>query len=125
MSTEIAFCQHEKQHDNRILYFQILCKLLFADDNITERAFYDFMEPFHRRIEALGSLDTVEAFQQESVKVKLKKKGGTIAYCLSRKQSGTSLQTCMVSCCPFRAVVTLRSFLTGSIITTRLSCFVR
>jgi exportin-7 len=70
MSTEIAFCQSEKQHDNRILYFQILCKLLFADDNITERAFYNFMEPFHRRIEALGSLDTVEAFQQESIKVK-------------------------------------------------------
>ncbi|KAG1495601.1 hypothetical protein G6F54_007056 [Rhizopus delemar] len=68
IASEIAFFQHEKQRENRTLYFQILCKLLFADDNATERIFYEFMKPFDMRIQALGPLDTIEAFRQEKTR---------------------------------------------------------
>ncbi|RCI05216.1 Exportin 7, partial [Rhizopus stolonifer] len=65
LSSEMTFFQYEKQSENRIIYFQTLCKLLFADDNITERIFYEFMKPFDMRIQLLGPLDTIESFRQE------------------------------------------------------------
>ncbi|KAI9353121.1 armadillo-type protein [Pilaira anomala] len=68
MASQIAFCQNEKQSDNRILYFQVLCKLLFADDNVDERTFYEFIKPFDIRISNLGPLDSVEAFRQENTR---------------------------------------------------------
>lgn len=69
MDSQIAFCQSEKQSENRILYFQILCKLLFADDNVDERTFYEFIKPFDIRIRNLGPLDSVEAFRQQNTRV--------------------------------------------------------
>jgi exportin-7 len=69
MAAQFAFCQNEKQSENRILYFQVLCKLLFADDNVDERTFYEFMKPFDIRISNLGALDSVEAFRQENTRV--------------------------------------------------------
>lgn len=69
MASQFAFCQNEKQSENRILYFQVLCKLLFADDNVDERTFYEFMKPFDIRISNLGALDSVEAFRQETTRV--------------------------------------------------------
>ncbi|KAG2198377.1 hypothetical protein INT47_009782 [Mucor saturninus] len=68
MASQFAFCQNEKQSENRILYFQVLCKLLFADDNVDERTFYEFMKPFDIRISNLGPLDSVEAFRQETTR---------------------------------------------------------
>ncbi|KAI8091890.1 armadillo-type protein [Thamnidium elegans] len=68
MDSQIAFCQNEKQSENRILYFQILCKLLFADDNVDERTFYEFIKPFDIRIRNLGPLDSVEAFRQQNTR---------------------------------------------------------
>ena len=44
-------------------------KLLFADDNVDERTFYEFMKPFDIRISNLGALDSVEAFRQDTVRV--------------------------------------------------------
>ncbi|KAG0183544.1 hypothetical protein DFQ29_002599 [Apophysomyces sp. BC1021] len=66
-SSRFAFLENEKQQRNREMYYQILCKLLFADDSIRELAFYEFMRPFTARFEALGSLNTIESFRQESV----------------------------------------------------------
>ncbi|RCH78939.1 Exportin 7, partial [Rhizopus stolonifer] len=68
MASQFAFCQSEKQSENRILYFQVLCKLLFADDNVDERTFYEFMKPFDMRINNLGPLDSIEAFRQEGTR---------------------------------------------------------
>ncbi|KAI9470807.1 MAG: armadillo-type protein [Benjaminiella poitrasii] len=71
MATEFAFCQstnNKRQDENRILYFQVLCKLLFADDNVDERAFYEFMKPFDIRFSNLGPLDSIEAFRTESTR---------------------------------------------------------
>lgn len=69
MAAQFAFCQNEKQSENRILYFQVLCKLLFADDNVDERTFYEFMKPFDIRFSNLGALDSVEAFRHETTRV--------------------------------------------------------
>jgi exportin-7 len=71
MASQFAFCQNEKQSENRILYFQVLCKLLFADDNVDERTFYEFMKPFDVRFSNLGPLDSIEAFRQETARVKI------------------------------------------------------
>lgn len=71
MAAQFAFCQNEKQSENRILYFQVLCKLLFAEDNVEERTFYEFMKPFDIRISNLGPLDSVQAFRQENTRVSL------------------------------------------------------
>lgn len=68
MAAQFAFCQNEKQSENRILYFQVLCKLLFADDNVDERTFYEFMKPFDIRFSNLGALDSVEAFRHETTR---------------------------------------------------------
>ncbi|KAL9545414.1 hypothetical protein MBANPS3_007153 [Mucor bainieri] len=68
MASQFAFCQNEKQSENRILYFQVLCKLLFADDNVDERTFYEFMKPFDVRFSNLGPLNSVEAFRQETTR---------------------------------------------------------
>ncbi|CEP19967.1 hypothetical protein [Parasitella parasitica] len=68
MASQFAFCQNEKQSENRILYFQVLCKLLFADDNVDERTFYEFIKPFDLRFNNLGPLNSVEAFRQETTR---------------------------------------------------------
>ncbi|KAI7902274.1 armadillo-type protein [Cokeromyces recurvatus] len=71
MATEFAFCQstsNKRQDENRILFFQVLCKLLFADDNVDERTFYEFMKPFDIRFDNLGLLDNVEAFRFENTR---------------------------------------------------------
>jgi exportin-7 len=85
MASQIAFCENGKQMDNRILYFQVLCKLLFADDNVDERTFYEFIKPFDLRITNLGSLNSIEAFRQDSVRASCFKMndggtGGLIPY---------------------------------------------
>lgn len=69
MASQFAFCYNEKQGRNRILYFQVLCKLLFADDNVDERTFYEFMKPFDLRFNNLGPLDSIEAFRQDTTRV--------------------------------------------------------
>lgn len=74
MASQFAFCQNEKQSGNRILYFQVLCKLLFADDNVDERTFYEFMKPFDIRFRNLGPLDSFEAFRQETTRVRKNEK---------------------------------------------------
>ncbi|KAI9249302.1 armadillo-type protein [Sporodiniella umbellata] len=68
LSSDMAFFQYDKQSDNRFIYFQILCKLLFADDNTTERIFHEFMKPFDMRFHLLGPLGTIEAFRQEKTR---------------------------------------------------------
>lgn len=53
-----------------MLYYQVLCKILFAEDS-SEREFYDFMKPFEMRLEPLQALDSVEAFRQDPVRVNI------------------------------------------------------
>ncbi|KAL0089123.1 armadillo-type protein [Phycomyces blakesleeanus] len=67
MSSEFAFFESEKHRQNRMLYYQVLCKILFAEDNC-EREFIEFMKPFDLRFKSLASLDSVEAFRQEHVR---------------------------------------------------------
>lgn len=74
MASQFSFCYSEKQNENRLLYFQVLCKLLFADDDVDERTFYEFIKPFDMRYNNLGALDSVEAFRQDATRVKKSKK---------------------------------------------------
>lgn len=53
---------------DRVLYYQILSKLLFAEDNC-EREFIEFMNPFDLRLNQLASINTLEEFQQPKVQV--------------------------------------------------------
>lgn len=69
-SSEFAFFEDEKHQQNRMLYYQVLCKILFAEDNC-EREFEEFMKPFELRFEPFESLDSVEAFRQEPVRVRI------------------------------------------------------
>lgn len=68
LSNEFTFFNHDKHRQNRMLYYQILCKILFADDNC-EREFLEFMKPFEVRLESLSLLNTIEEFQQAHVQV--------------------------------------------------------
>lgn len=72
-SREFAFFEDEKHQQNRMLYYQVLCKILFAEDNC-EREFEEFMKPFEMRFEPFESLDSVEAFRQEPVRVRTSSK---------------------------------------------------
>ncbi|KAI8975114.1 armadillo-type protein [Mycotypha africana] len=74
MDSQFAFCQtnDDKQNENRIVYFQVLCKLLFAEDNVDEKTFVEFMKPFDLRFNDLGPLDSVESFRQESTRRNLR-----------------------------------------------------
>ncbi|KAG1463670.1 hypothetical protein G6F56_005236 [Rhizopus delemar] len=87
LSSEMTFFQYEKQSENRIIYFQTLCKLLFADDNITERIFYEFMKPFDMRIQLLGPLDTIESFRQEKNRKAIRDIFVDLCGCVSSIQS--------------------------------------
>ncbi|KAI9485249.1 MAG: armadillo-type protein [Benjaminiella poitrasii] len=66
MSSEFTFFNHDKHKHNRMLYYQILCKILFAEDN-NESEFYEFMKPFEAKLESLALLNTIEEFQQVEV----------------------------------------------------------
>ncbi|KAI8393567.1 armadillo-type protein [Radiomyces spectabilis] len=68
MSGQFTFFDHPKQQQNKKLYYHVLCKLLFANDNVGRRELQAFMKPFDMRLQSLGPLDTLEAFQQESVR---------------------------------------------------------
>ncbi|KAI8977942.1 armadillo-type protein [Pilobolus umbonatus] len=72
MTSQFTFCDNENQSENRVLYFQVLCKLLFAEDNVDEHVFYEFMKPFDVRIRNLGPLNNIEAFRQESTRKALR-----------------------------------------------------
>ncbi|KAI8333027.1 armadillo-type protein [Chlamydoabsidia padenii] len=67
-SNNLAFFNNPKQLQNRTLYYKVLCKLLFTDENIGEAEFFDFMKPFDERIEQLGPVNTDDDFRQETVK---------------------------------------------------------
>ncbi|KAJ8654541.1 hypothetical protein O0I10_009847 [Lichtheimia ornata] len=67
MSNEFAFFESDKHNHNRMLYYQVLSKVLFADD-YTEKDFYSFMRPFELRLEPIEALDSVEAFRQPDVR---------------------------------------------------------
>lgn len=70
LSTEFTFLHNSDKHQrNRMLYYQILCKILFAEDN-NEAEFYEFMKPFEDRLNELSLLSTREEFQQPQVQVK-------------------------------------------------------
>ncbi|KAI9337080.1 armadillo-type protein [Pilaira anomala] len=66
LSNDFSFFNNEKHRQSRMLYYQVLCKILFAEDNC-EREFYDFMKPFEVRLDSLSSLSTIEEFQQPQV----------------------------------------------------------
>ncbi|CDS11717.1 hypothetical protein LRAMOSA03980 [Lichtheimia ramosa] len=70
MSSEFAFFENEHHQQNRMLYYQVLCKVLFADDHC-ESDFYAFMRPFEERLEPLEALDSVDAFRQPAVRLML------------------------------------------------------
>ncbi|KAI8099750.1 armadillo-type protein [Halteromyces radiatus] len=55
---------------NRMLYYQILCKVLFAED-VTDLEFDTFMKGFEQRLDDLAQLNTIQAFQQIPVKMAL------------------------------------------------------
>jgi exportin-7 len=64
-----SFLNHEKHRQSRSLYYQILSKLLFAEDDDGDVAFYEFMKPFEQRLDELSTLVTIEDFQQPRVQV--------------------------------------------------------
>lgn len=68
LSPEFTFLSNDKHRRSRMLYYQILCKILFADDNC-EREFFEFMKPFEARLDSLSMLNTIEEFQQPDVQV--------------------------------------------------------
>ncbi|ORZ07865.1 armadillo-type protein [Absidia repens] len=55
---------------NRMLYYQILCKVLFAEE-VTEVEFDTFMKSFEQRLDGLAQLDSIQAFHQIPVKIAL------------------------------------------------------
>ncbi|KAI7855239.1 armadillo-type protein [Circinella umbellata] len=67
MSPEFAFFESSKHQQNRMLYYQVLCKVLFSEDN-NEREFHAFMKPFESRLQQIEMLDSVEQFRQEPVR---------------------------------------------------------
>ncbi|RCI02278.1 hypothetical protein CU098_001501 [Rhizopus stolonifer] len=66
LSNEFAFFDHDKHRQNRMLYYQTLCKILFAEDS-SEQEFYEFIKPFEVRLEDLSMLNTMEEYQQPQV----------------------------------------------------------
>lgn len=57
---------------NRALYYNALSKILFVED-CSIKTFLDFMKPFEIQLQSLLSLNSVEDFRQDSVKVSLAK----------------------------------------------------
>ncbi|KAI8064521.1 armadillo-type protein [Gongronella butleri] len=68
MSNSFAFFSNPKQLENRSLFYRIMCKLLFGEDNVTASSFFDFMQPFDLKIAQLGPLNTEDDFRQDNVK---------------------------------------------------------
>lgn len=69
-SERFAFLKGPGGKANRALYYNALSKILFAED-CSIKQFLDFMKPFQIQLENLLSLNSVEDFQQESVKVSI------------------------------------------------------
>ncbi|KAI9251956.1 armadillo-type protein [Sporodiniella umbellata] len=61
------FRPSDKHRASRVLYYQILSKILFADDH-AEEEFYAFMKPFEVRLDTLSLLSTRASFEQADVK---------------------------------------------------------
>ncbi|KAG1506840.1 hypothetical protein G6F53_009394 [Rhizopus delemar] len=67
LSNDFSFFHNSDKHRaSRMLYYQVLCKILFAEDNC-EAEFYEFMKPFEARLDELSLLSTREEFQQAEV----------------------------------------------------------
>ncbi|KAI7864015.1 armadillo-type protein [Mucor mucedo] len=66
LSNDFSFFNHAKHRQSRMLYYQVLCKILFAEDNC-EAEFYEFMKPFEVRLDHLSTLSTIEEFRQPGV----------------------------------------------------------
>lgn len=70
LSNDFSFFHNSDKHRaSRMLYYQVLCKILFAEDNC-EAEFYEFMKPFEARLDELSLLSTREEFQQAEVQVR-------------------------------------------------------
>jgi len=72
-SDQFAFLKGPGGKANRALYYNALSKILFAED-CSIKQFLDFMKPFQIQLENLLSLNSVEDFRQESVKVSILKR---------------------------------------------------
>lgn len=70
LSNDFSFFNHAKHRQSRMLYYRVLCKILFAEDNC-EGEFYEFMKPFELRLDRLSTLSTLEEFQQPQVQVSI------------------------------------------------------
>lgn len=93
LSSDFTFLSNDKHKRSRMLYYQILCKILFADDNC-EREFFEFMKPFEARLDSLSMLNTIEEFQQPDVQVK------SALYMLSCVVYSTCPIACHSKCIP-------------------------
>ncbi|CAO3613563.1 unnamed protein product [Cunninghamella echinulata] len=71
MNSGLAFFDHHTQNNvhrhHRMLYYQILSKILFAEE-VNELEFDAFMKSFEQKLDELAQLDTIEAFRQLPVK---------------------------------------------------------
>lgn len=72
MNSGLSFFDHHTNNDvhrhHRMLYYQVLSKILFAEE-VNELEFDTFMKSFEQRLDELAQLDSIEAFQQIAVKV--------------------------------------------------------
>jgi hypothetical protein len=67
-SDQFGFRSNPRGKANRALYYTALSKILFSEDCST-KTFLDFMKPFEVQFQNLLSLNSVEDYRQESVKV--------------------------------------------------------
>lgn len=70
LSNDFSFFNDDKHRQSRMLYYQVLCKILFAEDD-NEREFYEFIKPFGVRLNQLAMLNTIEEYQQPEVQVSI------------------------------------------------------
>lgn len=68
-STVLLLSNHDVSIKDRLLYYQILSKILFAEEDC-EREFNEFMKPFEVRLNQLAMINTLEEFQQPSIQVR-------------------------------------------------------
>ncbi|KAI8992667.1 armadillo-type protein [Pilobolus umbonatus] len=66
LSNEFSFFNNDNHRQSRMLYYRVLCKILFAEENC-ENEFYEFMKPFEIRLERLSMFTTLEEFRQPDV----------------------------------------------------------
>ncbi|KAI8088148.1 armadillo-type protein [Thamnidium elegans] len=69
-SNDFSFFNNNRHSQSRMYYYQVLCKILYADDGC-EREFYEFMKPFEAKLDSLSLLSTIEEFQQPQVQAAL------------------------------------------------------